>query len=101
MLKRLNRRSTLFPALVLVLVLAVLAGYFWGRNQPGDKAQNVAQEPPKVSSDIPADEPVARVAAQVSPSVVQVNIQAVPPTPLRVQKGRGGGCGVIYPQKRH
>jgi serine protease Do len=96
MLKRLNRRSALFPALAVLLILALLAGYFWGRNQPGDKAQNVAQEAPKASADIPEDEPVARVASQVSPSVVQVNIRAVQATPFGLQQAEGQGSGVIY-----
>jgi serine protease Do len=61
-----------------------------------EKAQNVTQQPPPVSSDIPDDEPVAQVAAQLSPSVVQVNVKAVQATPFGTQEGEGLGSGVIY-----
>ena len=91
-----KRRSALLPALVVVLILAVVAGYLWGRNQPGPKEQNVAQEVPKASSDIPQDEPVAQVASQVSPSVVQVNVRAIQRTPFGPQEAQGVGSGVIY-----
>ena len=47
-------------------------------------------------SRIPEDEPVARVAAEVGPSVVQVNVEAVQQTPLGSQRGEGLGSGVIY-----
>lgn len=96
MLKRLRQRSALLPMLVLALVLAVLAGYYLGRGGPGEKTQNVAQETPQASSDIPEDEPTARVAAQLSPSVVQVNVRAVQATPFGTQEGTGVGSGVIY-----
>ena len=92
-----KRRSVLFPALALAVVLvAVLVGYLWGSNGSGDKAQNVASQAPTVASDIPEDEPTARVAAQLSPSVVQVNVRAVQATPFGPQEGEGVGSGVIY-----
>jgi serine protease Do len=97
--KGLNLRAALFVALALVLVLAVLVGYLWGsRSGSGDnnKAQNVAQEVPQPSADISNDEPVAQVASQVSPSVVQVNIRALQLTPLGPQEAKGVGSGVIY-----
>jgi serine protease Do len=93
----LKQRSALFPALALILVLAVIVGYLLGRDGGSEeKAQNVAQEAPRASADIPEDEPVARVAAQVSPSVVQVNIRAVQATPFGLQQAEGVGSGVIY-----
>jgi serine protease Do len=40
--------------------------------------------------------PVAEVAAEVEPSVVQVNVEAIQQTPLGPQEGEGLGSGVIY-----
>lgn len=40
--------------------------------------------------------PVAEVAAEVEPSVVQVNVQAIQTTPVGPQEGQGLGSGVIY-----
>ena len=92
-----ERKAALFLALVSTLALAVLAsGCSFGGDEPGPRAQNVAQEAPEVSTDIPEDEPVARVAAQVGPSVVQVNVQAIQLTPFGAQQGQGLGSGVIY-----
>ena len=92
-----ERKAALFVALVSTLAVAVLAsGCSFGGNQPGPRAQNVAQEAPEVSSDVPEDEPVARIAAQVGPSVVQVNVQAIQLTPFGAQQGQGLGSGVIY-----
>ena len=92
-----ERKATLFVALVSTLGLAVLvSGCSFGGDEPGPRAQNVAQEAPEVSADVPEDEPVARVAAQVGPSVVQVNVQAIQLTPFGAQQGQGLGSGVIY-----
>ena len=92
-----ERKAALFVALVSTLGLAVLAsGCSFGGDEPGPRAQNVAQEAPEVSTDVPEDEPVARVAAQVGPSVVQVNVQAIQLTPFGAQQGQGLGSGVIY-----
>jgi serine protease Do len=93
----LKHKAALFVTLVSTLGLVVLAsGCSFGRDEPGPRAQNVAQEAPEVSTDIPEDEPVARVAAQVGPSVVQVNVQAIQLTPFGAQQGQGLGSGVIY-----
>ena len=92
-----ERKAALFVALVSTLTVAVFAsGCSFGGNQPGPRAQNVAQEAPEVSSNVPEDEPVATVAAQVGPSVVQVNVQAIQLTPFGAQQGQGLGSGVIY-----
>src|SRR3712207_964722 len=40
--------------------------------------------------------PVAEVASQVEPSVVQVNVEAIQTTPFGIQRGEGVGSGVIY-----
>jgi len=45
---------------------------------------------------IPSDEPVAKVASVLSPSVVQINVSGVRQTPLGTQKEEGIGSGVIY-----
>jgi serine protease Do len=58
------------------------------------QVDNTAKASPQAS--IPADEPVARVASRVGPSVVQVNVRAVRETPLGTQMGEGLGSGVIY-----
>lgn len=97
-----KRRTALFPILVVGLVaavaVAVLAGYMLGRGgESGDRAQNVAQEVPQVSGEVPEDEPVAQVATQVGPSVVQINVrQSAQVTPFGPQEGEGIGSGVIY-----
>jgi serine protease Do len=93
----LERKAVLFVALVSTLGLAVfVSGCSFGGDKPGPRDQNVAQEAPEVSTDVPEDEPVARVAAQVGPSVVQVNVQAIQLTPFGAQQGQGLGSGVIY-----
>ncbi len=92
-----ERKAVLFVALVSTLGLAVfVSGCSFGGDKPGPRDQNVAQEAPEVSTDVPEDEPVARVAAQVGPSVVQVNVQAIQLTPFGAQEGQGLGSGVIY-----
>ena len=67
--------------LVAVPVAVLLAGC---SEEPGPRQQNVAQAPAQASPQIPEDEPVAQVASQVGPSVVQVN------------REDGVGSGVIY-----
>jgi serine protease Do len=62
--------------------------------EPGLQADNTVKASPQPS--IPADEPVARVASRVGPSVVQVNVRAVRETPLGTQRSEGLGSGVIY-----
>jgi serine protease Do len=94
----LKSRPALFLVLALALIIAGLLGYLLGRSGgPAEKPQNVAQEEvPKASNDIPNDEPIAQVASQVSPSVVQVNVREVQATPFGPQEGEGVGSGVIY-----
>ena len=70
--------------------------------EPGPQGNNTANASPQassgLSSPIPADEPVARVASKVGASVVQVNVRAVQQTPLGTREGEGIGSGVIYRQ---
>jgi S1-C subfamily serine protease len=91
---RTRRGIFLLPALAILLVVAlfVLTSTLL-RAQDGDGAR--AEAPPEPVG-VPADEPVARVASQVSPSVVQVNVTASQETPFGTQEGEGVGSGVIY-----
>lgn len=82
-------------AALLLLVLGGCAG--GGEGAPGPRAENVVTQAPAVSREVPEDEPVARVAAQVGPSVVQVNVRAIQQTPFGAQEEQQGlGSGVIY-----
>jgi serine protease Do len=89
-------RPLLLIAAVLAAILLASCSGEWSRPEGGNAA--ATQGPPEtpVPSQIPADEPVARVAAQVGPSVVQVNVEAMQQTPLGSQRGEGVGSGVIY-----
>jgi serine protease Do len=81
------------------LLVAALAGVLLvgcSEEESGPREENVAQVPVQASTQIPADEPVARVASQVEPSVVQVNVEAIETTPFGTQRGEGVGSGVIY-----
>jgi serine protease Do len=60
-----------------------------GRTQTADPVQSAPEN-------IPADEPVARVASILSPSVVQINVSGIKQTPFGAQKQQGMGSGVIY-----
>ena len=82
----------------LVVVLLLVAGCSESPT-PGPKEDNVAQTPPQAAQGVPANEPVAQVASQVEPSVVQVNISNIQTTPFEEQEQQGGlGSGVIYRQ---
>ncbi len=83
-------------AVVLVVAVLVVAGCS-NSNTPGPKQENVAQSPAQASQNIPDNEPVAQVASQVEPSVVQVNVSGVQTTPFGSQEQQSGlGSGVIY-----
>jgi S1-C subfamily serine protease len=85
--------------LAAVATAALLAGCSddrsGGSNQSAAAAQTPREETPSPAG-IPKDEPVARVAAAVSPSVVQVNVEVSQQTPLGTQRGEGLGSGVVY-----
>src|SRR5919107_2618017 len=87
-------RAALFSA--IFLLAAVLAGCSFGGDEPKGKAQGTARASSGVSGGAPDDEPVAQVAEQLSPSVVQVNIRAVEVTPFGAREGEGVGSGVVY-----
>ncbi len=82
--------SALFAALALIAVAAVAVYYDVGEDR-GAASTAVA-----APGDVPADEPVARVAAEVEPSVVQVNVSGVQQTPFGARQEEGVGSGVIY-----
>src|SRR5918995_7092609 len=84
-------RSLLLP-LVALTVLAFVLGVIYldtGRTQTADPVESAR-------AGIPADEPVARVASVLSPSVVQINVSGIKQTPYGAQKQEGLGSGVIY-----
>jgi serine protease Do len=87
------QRSFLVPLTVLAILAFVLGVIYLdpgtGRTQAGDPVESAP-------ADIPADEPVARVASVLSPSVVQINVSGVQQTPFGAQKEEGIGSGVIY-----
>jgi S1-C subfamily serine protease len=81
-------QRTLLLLAALVFVLGVI--YF-------DPGKTQTAEPVKSApSSIPADEPVAKVASVLSPSVVQINVSGVRQTPYGAHKEEGTGSGVIY-----
>jgi serine protease Do len=96
---RVKRKAVLFSVnflLAAVALASALAGCSFGGNEPKEKAQNAARKSPEASTALPENQPVALVAEQLSPSVVQVNTRAVQVTPFGTQEGEGVGSGVIY-----
>jgi serine protease Do len=80
-----------------VLVVALAAVFLAGCSEEGGiRDSHVAQAPAQAAPRVPADEPVAQVASQVGPSVVQVNVDVTQNTPFGPQSEEGIGSGVIY-----
>ena len=77
-------------AVLLCVALLLMAGC---SEEGGIREPNFAQAP---TQRVPADEPVAQVASQVGPSVVQVNVDVTQNTPFGPQSEEGIGSGVIY-----
>jgi S1-C subfamily serine protease len=77
-------------AILLCVALVLVAGC---SEEGGIREPNFAQAP---AQRVPADEPVAQVASQVGPSVVQVNVEVTQNTPFGPQSEEGIGSGVIY-----
>ncbi len=89
-------RTYLLPLFAVLAALVLVAGCSQNDGQ-GNKKENVAQRPAQASQRVPEDEPVARAASQVEPSVVQVNVRAIQTTPFGQQQSEDGlGSGVIY-----
>jgi serine protease Do len=88
-----SKRSFLLPLMALAALVFVLGVIYLdpdtGRTQTAEPVES-AQE------GTPADEPVARVASVLSPSVVQINVSGIRETPYGAQKQEGMGSGVIY-----
>ncbi len=107
MTKGLNQKRSDPPLkrqlIALVLATLVVVGCSANEKQAGGTepqkgegttpGTTVAQQRP-ASADTPW--PAARVAAEVEPSVVQVNVTAVQETPFGQQQAQGLGSGVIY-----
>jgi S1-C subfamily serine protease len=87
------RRSYLV-SLTILAVLAFALGVIY--LNPGTGNTQTAEPIKAAPSSIPSDEPVARVASVLSPSVVQINVTGVQQTPYGAQKEEGIGSGVIY-----
>ena len=88
-------------AAVAAVLLAGCSGDGPGPNESAAAAQQAPREEAPAPAGIPEDEPIARVAAAVSPSVVQVNVEVSQQTPLGTQRGEGLGSGVIYREDGH
>jgi serine protease Do len=87
------RSRALLLLTVLALLVAAGAVYRSATDQGPDGLANSAVAAP---GDVPGDEPVSRVAAEVEPSVVQVNVSGIQRTPFGTEKQEGIGSGVIY-----
>ena len=88
--------SRFVPRVVLVAALAAVS-FAAGCSEEGRLTQNnLAQEPARAAAQVPADEPVAQVASQVGPSVVQINVDVTQNTPFGPRSEEGVGSGVIY-----
>ena len=92
-----SSRLKVYLLVVAALAVVLVAGCSSSNsNAAAAKSQNVAKSAPKTPSSIPKDEPVAQVAAQLGPSVVQVDVQGVQQTQMGPQQSQGIGSGVIY-----
>jgi serine protease Do len=81
-------------ALMALAALAFVLGVIY--LDPGTGRTQTADPVESAPDGIPADEPVARVASVLSPSVVQINVSGIEQTPFGAQKQEGLGSGVIY-----
>jgi S1-C subfamily serine protease len=87
------RRAFLLPIMALAALAFVLGVIYL---DPGTGRTQTADPVESAPDGIPGDEPVARVASVLSPSVVQINVSGIKQTPLGTQKQEGMGSGVIY-----
>jgi len=91
-MRRYGLQRSYLVSLTFLAVLAFVLGLVFL-----DPANTQTAEPIKSAPQgIPANEPVARVASVLSPSVVQINVSGVQQTPYGTQKEEGIGSGVIY-----
>src|SRR5829696_8330359 len=87
------QRSFLLALMVLAALVFVLGVIYL---DPGEGKTQTAEPVKSAPASIPADEPVAKVASVLSPSVVQINVTGIQQTPFGAQKEEGIGSGVIY-----
>jgi serine protease Do len=87
------QRSFLLALVVLAALVFVLGVIYL---DPGEGKTQTAEPVKSAPASIPADEPVAKVASVLSPSVVQINVTGIQQTPYGAQKEEGIGSGVIY-----
>jgi len=80
--------------LTFLAVLAFVIGVVY--LDPSTGRTQIAEPIKAAPKGIPSDEPVAKVASVLSPSVVQINVSGVQQTPYGAQKEEGIGSGVIY-----
>ncbi len=88
-----SQRPFLLPLMALAALAFVLGFIYF---DPGTGRTQTADPVESAPAGIPADEPVARVASVLSPSVVQINVSGIKQTPFGAQKNEGVGSGVIY-----
>ena len=88
-----SQRYFLLPLMALAALAFVLGVIYL---DPGTGRTQTADPVESAPDGIPADEPVARVASVLSPSVVQINVSGIEQTPFGAQKQEGLGSGVIY-----
>ena len=83
---------------VLLVAFGLVCGYALSvAAQTSDSAvQNRAETVPSASENAANKGMAARVADQVSPSVVQIDVRSVQQTPFGRQRSSGIGSGVIY-----
>ena len=94
-------RSVSVPVLLVAALLVTTAAGCSGEESRsgqggGAAAEQTGRQEAPAPDGIPEDEPIARVAAAVGPSVVQVNVRVSQRTPFGTQEGEGLGSGVIY-----
>jgi S1-C subfamily serine protease len=87
------QRSFLLALMALAALVFVLGVIYL---DPGRGKTQTAEPIRSAPASIPAEEPVARVASVLSPSVVQINVSGVKQTPYGAQREEGIGSGVIY-----
>jgi len=87
-------QRTFLLTLIGLVALAFVLGVIY--LDPGTGKTQTAEPIKSAPSRIPSDEPVAKVASVLSPSVVQINVSGIQRTPLGTQKEEGIGSGVIY-----
>jgi serine protease Do len=93
-LKRYSLQRSFVVPLTVLAVLAFVLGVIY--LDPGTGNTQTAEPIEAAPAGIPADEPVAKVASVLSPSVVQINVRAAQRTPYGAQQEEGMGSGVIY-----